>query len=322
MAASDAPDRSKEEIPVIIICGPTASGKSGLALEMAQKYDAEILSADSRQIFRQLKIGTDRLDKNQQQGITHHLMGSADLGERFTAFDFVREAERVIEEASDRGQQIIICGGTGLYVRALVDGIFEIPDDDMTYRQDLLDMVAREGPNFVHRMLSEVDPKEAANIHPRNYIKVVRALEIYHITGRPKSEMVDETKPRNENFVYLYLILLPDRDRLYERINQRVDEMIDIGLIDEAREVLGSIHGESLRNSKIVGYRELIDFFDGNISQAEAINLIKRNTRRYAKRQYTWFRAAPKRKILPSFGSESAEVTADLVENFLKSCNS
>ena len=226
MADSGAPD-PKSKIPVAIISGPTASGKSSLTIDMARRFEAEIISADSRQIYRQLKIGTDRLDKDQWQGITHHLMGSVDLGQRFTVFDYVKEAGHIINDANTRKKRIIICGGTGLYIRALTEGIFEIPDDDMTYRQDLLDIVAREGPNYIHRMLMEVDPAEAANIHPHNFIKVIRALEIHHITGRTKSDMMAETRPRHENFVFLHIILLPDREKLYERINRRVDDMVD-----------------------------------------------------------------------------------------------
>jgi tRNA dimethylallyltransferase len=316
MAASGEPDRQGPEIRILVISGPTCSGKSSLAITIAGEFNAEIISADSRQIFRQPKIGTDRLDKDQWGGVPHHLTGTVDLGQRFTVFDFVREAEAVIKQVHARGKRVIICGGTGLYTRALIDGIFEIPEDDLSYRRELIDLAAKEGPVYIHNMLKAVDSEEAAAIHPHNVVKSIRALEIYHITGRAKSELAEETEPKNRDLKSLHIILLPDRDKLYKLIEDRVDRMIDVGLVDEAEGIFKSSFGEGLFQNKIVGYSELIDYFKGQSSLPEAINMIKQNTRRYAKRQYTWFRGVKKARKIYRFGLESTDICRGLAETF------
>ena len=316
MADSGEPDRPGQKIRILVISGPTCSGKSSLAITIAGEFNAEIISADSRQIFRQLKIGTDRLDKDQWGGVPHHLTGTVDLGQRFTVFDFVREADAIIKQVHARGKRVIICGGTGLYIRALIDGIFEIPEDDLSYRRELIDLAAKEGPAYIHNMLKAVDPEEAAAIHPHNMVKAIRALEIYHITGQPKSELAKETKPKNKDLKFLHIILLPDRNKLYKLIEERVDRMIDAGLVAEAEAVFKSSLGEALIQSRIVGYSELIDYFKGGSSLPEAIDLIKQNTRRYAKRQYTWFRAVKRDRKVYQFGSESVDICRKLAETF------
>lgn len=303
-------------VKIVVIAGPTASGKSSLAVKIAGTYDAEIISADSRQIYRQLKIGTDRLDESQWQGIPHHLMGSHDLDESFTAFDFVSEAERAIEAARGRGKRVIICGGTGLYMRALIDGIYELPDGDVSYRNELLDLAAARGPKFIHDMLAEVDPEEASQVHYNNMIRVIRALEIYHLTGKPKSSIKAITEPRNENYRFLQIILSPPRDELYNRIEQRVDEMFTEGLPDEVNTVLKSEYGSAMRQRKIVGYSELIDYLEDEITIDEARRLIKQNTRRYAKRQFTWFRRISDAIVVGQFGADAYEKAAGAVETF------
>ncbi len=316
MAASGEPDRPGQKIRILVISGPTCSGKSSLAIAIAREFNADIISADSRQIFRQLKIGTDRLDEDQWDGVPHYLAGAVDLGQRFTVFDFVSKAEAIIKQVHARGKRVIICGGTGLYIRALIDGIFEIPEDDLSYRRELLDLAAKEGHACIHNMLKAVDPEEAAAIHPHNVVKAIRALEIYHITGRAKSELAKETKPKNKDLEFLHIILLPDRDKLYKLIEDRVDRMIEAGLVDEAEAVFKSSLGEALLQSRILGYSEIIDFFKGRSSLPEGINMIKQNSRRYAKRQYTWFRGVKKARKIYRFGLESTDICRELAETF------
>jgi tRNA dimethylallyltransferase len=315
MAGSDEV-KGSDRIPVVLISGPTGSGKSSLAIEMASRFEAEIISADSRQIYRQMKIGTDRLDEKQQKGITHHLMGTVDLGQRFTVFDFVSQAHEIIERIVARGRRVIVCGGTGLYLRALVDGIYEIPDEDLSYRNDLLDMVAAHGHEYVYRMLTQIDPDAAAELHPHNLVRVIRALEMYHITGKRKNERAELPTTKNERLSFLYVILMPERSRLYRRIEQRVDEMIAEGLVDEVKGLAQSEFGEPLRQSKVVGYREVLSYLDGESSLDEAIALIKQNTRRYAKRQYTWFRAVKEAETIEAFGADAAAKCAQLIQSF------
>ncbi|MFH1701448.1 MAG: tRNA (adenosine(37)-N6)-dimethylallyltransferase MiaA [Candidatus Zixiibacteriota bacterium] len=306
-------NQSIDKINILIIGGPTASGKSSLAINIAKKYDAEIISADSRQIYHQLKIGTDRMDETEWGGIKHHLMGSHNLGDKFTAFDFLIESEKIISNLSAVNKKVIVCGGTGLYLRALTEGIIELPDHDTSYRNELLDIAAARGPKFIHEMLEKVDPEEAAKIHFNNMIRVIRALEIYNLIGRPKSEVINETVPRNEKFNFMQIYLVPERDQLYERINSRVDKMFEQGLLIEAESIFKSPLEGKLKLCKIVGYTELIAYFENHISLTEAQNLIKQNTRRYAKRQYTWFGNTTGAQFVPKFGSE-AEALASCLE--------
>jgi tRNA dimethylallyltransferase len=316
MAASGAPKKNSEKIQVVLISGPTCSGKSSLAIKAALKFNAEIISADSRQVFRQIKIGTDRLDPEEWQGIKHHLMGFIDLSTRFTVFDFVSQANRIIKDVAKQGKGVIICGGTGLYIRALTDGIFEIPEDDFSYRNDLTDLAARKGPSYVHNMLQKVDPQEAAQIHPNNLIKIIRALEIYHITGQTKSELMSKTKPINAKLQFLQIILMPERHQLYKAIEDRIDMMIKDGLIDEISDVYNSDFRKALIKSKIVGYSELIEYLEGKLTLEGAVNLVKQNTRRFAKRQYTWFKAIKNAEILPGTGFEAENDCYNLIETF------
>lgn len=323
MAVSGEPDRESfpGKIPIVIISGPTCSGKSSLALKLARRYESEIVSADSRQIYRQLKIGTDRLDEREWQGIRHHLMGSVDLDQRFTVFDFVRQAQTAIDDAYRRKTRIIVCGGTGLYLRALTDGIFELPDEDLKYRNELLEIVAKHGVDYLHRMLEEVDPEAAGDLHPHNLVRVIRALEIYHLTGLKKRELTELPSTKNERYRFLHIVLLPDRSVLYQRIEKRVLEMVERGLFEEAEAVYQSDYREALRQRKVVGYNELLRHFDGELSRSEAVNLIMQNTRRYAKRQFTWFRAVKTAKFLEYFGNEAEKDCIKLVEPFWTRAN-
>lgn len=318
MAASGEADRRQPTavIPVIVISGPTCSGKSSLAITMARQFGAEIISADSRQIFRQLKIGTDRLDEDEWQGVVHHLMGMVDLGERFTVFDFVRQAGETIESVSAGQRRVIVCGGTGLYIRALVDGIYEIPDEDMWYRHELLDLAAAHGAGYVYGMLMEIDPETAKDLHPHNLVRVIRALEIYHITGLKKSELTDLPTTKDDRFRFRQIILLPDRDALYQRIEERVDGMMARGLLEEVMRIRESSSRPALEKSKVVGYAELMSHLDGEISLDAAVNLIKQNTRRYAKRQYTWFRAVKRARVIRDFGEGADETCRGLIKTF------
>jgi tRNA dimethylallyltransferase len=313
-SGGNRPDSSA--IPVVIICGPTCSGKSDLAITVAQKFDAEIISADSRQIYRQLKIGTARLEPGDWEGIPHYFLGNVDLGERFTAYDFACKASNIIEKVHERGKRIVICGGTGLYIRALVDGIVELPDDKPMFRNELLELAATQGPEYVHRMLAEVDPEEAARIHPHNMIRVIRALELYQLTGRRKSKLSEMTFPKCRRLTASYIILNPPREKLYQLIEERVDRMMAAGLEAEARQIYESPLREELRRCKIVGYNELIEYFEGRYSLAEAVNLIKQDTRRYAKRQYTWFHRFKTGNVFDSFGQEASEISLKVVKGY------
>jgi len=305
------------KIRVVVIGGPTGSGKSSLAIELAQKYDAEIISADSRQIYRQLKIGTDRLDEEAQQGIRHHLMGDVDLDSRFTVFDFVERAGRIIEEIDGRGKRVIVCGGTGLYLRALIEGIYELPDEDLQYRSELLDRVAVHGVHHLHDILKGIDPEAAREIHPNNLVRVMRAIELYNITGLRSGQRSTLPTTRNEKLDFLQIILVPERGELYRKIEVRVDEMFARGLPEEVEGLYNSSWRNHLKDCKVVGYRELVAYLEGHIDLEEARNLIKQNTRRYAKRQYTWFRAVKEANFLKLFGNRAGAEDIKVLEDYL-----
>jgi tRNA dimethylallyltransferase len=321
MGDSGGNNNTSGRIPVIVISGPTASGKSSLAIEIALEIGAEVISADSRQVYRALKIGTARLSEEGMKGVPHHLSGFIELGQRYTVFDYMRDAQRLTREITARGRRVIVCGGTGLYLRALIDGIFEIPEDELSYRQELIDLAARRGPTFIHAMLSEVDPEEAAKVHPNNLVKVIRALEIFRITGRPKSHWAETQTFPPPDFKFLHLTLLPERKELYKRIDARVEEMIGKGLLEEAKAINDSPDREALRQCKIVGYSELIDYFQGRFPIETARVLIKQNSRRFAKRQYTWFRGMKRAEVVEAFGEEAADRCRTSILAFLGADN-
>lgn len=318
MAVSGEPDRkpTADLIPIVIISGPTCSGKSSLSIRLAKQFNAEIISADSRQIYRRLKIGTERFDENEQQGIPHHLMGMVDLVERFTVFDFVAQARDSILDIHSRDKRIIICGGTGLYLRALIDGIYELPDEDMSYRSELLDLAAQHGVDYLYKMLMQVDSETAAGLHPHNTVRVIRALEIYHSTGMRRNELNGLPTTRDDRFRFLQIVLMPPRGELYRRIEDRVDRMIESGLLKEVEDIFESPDRQFLREKKIIGYKEIIMFIRGGLTWSEAVVAIKMNTRRYAKRQYTWFRAVNQAQVFRSFGNEAEESCVKVMEPF------
>lgn len=319
MAALEEPEQRLPipDIKIVVICGPTGSGKSCLAINLAKKYNAEIISADSKQIYKPIKIGTARLSEEEQQGVAHYLMGCCELTDRFTAFDFVELAGAEIIRLEGQKKRAIICGGTGLYLRALTEGVFEVQGEDMDYRNRMIALAAEKGPSHIHQMLVKVDPVEAKSIHPHNMIKVIRALEICYLTGKTKTELKSTTRPVYDNFKFLQIVLLPNRQQLYKKIDDRVDEMIVGGLIEETREIYKSSLGQALKEKKIVGYSELIEHFEGEITLDRAVELIKQNSRRYAKRQFTWFKAA--RDLMPpiqEFGPEAFEAADQIIEQF------
>jgi tRNA dimethylallyltransferase len=312
-------DAPQGKIKIAVIAGPTCSGKSSLAIRLAHEYSAEIISVDSRQIYRQLKIGTDRLDPGEWDGVPHHMMGTVDLDERFTVFDFVRQAKGIIDRTYSAGGRIIVCGGTGLYIRALAEGIFEIPEEDMGYRSELLDIASTRGPRVLYEMLLKVDPVSAKEIHPHNMIRVVRALEIYHITGRPKSELMNNPDTKDERFAFFRIVLMPPREELYRRIERRVDDMVAGGLFEEARAIYDSRYREALKQCKVVGYAEIVRHLEEGLSRKGTIALIKQNTRRFAKRQYTWFRAEKADLTVNTFGAEAVAQAVAALDSWWKS---
>ncbi len=302
------------ESPAIpIICGPTGSGKTGVAVELAARFPIEVVSADSRQIIKHLDIGTAKPTPEEGNKVRFHLVDLIEPGEVYSAYRFVDDACTALADIIGRDRIPVLVGGTGMYLRALTDGVVEIDNEDTAIREQLEDEMSRTGPQAMYDQLARVDPTEAARLHPNNQVRVIRALEIYRLTGRPKSELLAEATHRKGNYSFEYLCLLPDRQELYVAIDRRVDQMMAAGWPAELERLVDAGLGEAIRQARVIGYGELLRFMDGELTFEAAVDLIKQNSRRYAKRQYTWFRNQTSGRFFSSRG----ELTSVLADQFL-----
>ena len=282
---------SQNERKVIVIVGPTCSGKTNLSLKIAQLIPAEIISSDSRQIYRRLDIGTAKPSKEQLQKVQHHLIDFLDPSENYDVSKFEKDAERVINQILKENKTAIIVGGSGLYIKALIDGISESADKDEEYRKELLQKRKEFGNEYLYEELNKIDPQSASNMLPQNWKRVIRALEVFHTTGEPIwKHHQKQSAHKEKKYLFKQFGLNWDRKILYENIDKRVDEMIKQGFVDEVKNILKLGYDKNLNSLNTVGYKEIIQHLDGIISLERAIELIKRNTRHYAKRQMTWFR--------------------------------
>jgi len=273
---------------VIVIVGPTCSGKTKLSIKLAELLKTEIISADSRQIYKQTNIGTAKPSNIELKKIKHYLVNELNLDEDFNASKFAEQAKTIIDDIHSRNKIPIVAGGSGLYIKALIDGISDSAATNDDLRAKYLDLRRNFGNDYLYKELKKVDPDSASKMLPQNWKRVMRALEVFELTGKPiwyhhlKQERIN-------NFDFKQYGLLWDREQLYKNIELRVDEMIENGLVNELKNILSSGYSKSLNALNTVGYKELIQYLDNEISLDYAIKLIKRNTRRYAKRQMTWF---------------------------------
>lgn len=274
-------DKKRQLPPLLVILGPTASGKTALSLEVAKKFNGEIISADSRQIYRHMDIGTDKIPVDKREEIPHHLIDVAEPTERFTVADFKRLAEKTIDDILSRGKLPMLVGGTGLYIRAIVKN-FAIPPENLKIKKGLIEELARDGKESLYKKLQRLDPEGAAKLHPNNAPYVIRALEIFLATGKPKRDMLQRPL-----YDCLQIGLNWPREILFKRIEERVDTQITHGLVDEVK---GLMKYRDCTSMLTLGYREILQYLDGKISLEEATELIKKNTRSFAKRQITWFK--------------------------------
>lgn len=274
---------------VIVIAGPTCSGKTEVAISLAQKIDGEIISADSRQVYKRLTIGTAKPSKEQLKKVSHHFIDELEPDVEFNASKFEVEAIEKIRRIFEIRKMPIVVGGSGLYIRALVDGIMNSVETDLDYRQELYEQREKFGNEFVYEQLKKVDSKSAEEMLPQNWKRVIRALEVFHLTGEPIWKHQSEFE-RNLDFKFVQFGLNWDRETLYRSIDARVEKMIQQGLVNEVKEILSLGFPKELYSLNTVGYKEIISFLNDEISLERAAELIKRNTRRYAKKQFTWFR--------------------------------
>lgn len=274
---------------VVIILGPTASGKTAASIELAKKIDTEIISADSRQIFKFLDIGTAKPESWELKTVKHHFIDEIKPDEEFNANIFETRSLKIIEDLLAKGKTPIVAGGSGLYIQALVDGIFDVTDTDEELRNEFLKLKAEKGIEYLYFELQKVDPVSSKKMLPQNWKRVIRALEIYRLTGKPIWQVQAEYK-RNVDVKFIQFGLKWDRDILYERINARTELMIQNGLVEETKKIISLGYNKDLNSLNTVGYKEIFSFLEGEFSLEKSIELIKRNTRRFAKRQMTWFR--------------------------------
>lgn len=277
--------------PLIILTGPTAVGKTALSIGLAKAVDGEIISADSMQVYRKMNIGTAKIQQSEMQGVRHHLIDILDPGEDFNVVLFKKYALEAMKDIYSRGKIPVVVGGTGFYIQALLYDInFEDNDNDMSYREELQTLAAEHGNSYIHDMLAGVDPESAEKIHENNVKRVIRALEFYKKTGTKISKHNEAESQKKSPYNFEYFVLNDDRQKLYDRIDRRIDIMLEDGLLDEVRSLVDEGYSRDLVSMQGLGYKEMIDYIQERYTLDEAVYTLKRDTRHFAKRQVTWFK--------------------------------
>lgn len=308
-----------EKQPLIIITGPTAVGKTALSVRLAKEIGGEIISADSMQVYRHMDIGSAKVTKEEMDGVPHHLIDILEPSEEFNVVTFQKLAREAMEGIYARGAVPIVAGGTGFYIQALLYDIdFTETEEDETFRGEMEQKAAEEGPGPVHRLLARVDPESAAVIHENNVKRVIRALEFYRQTGKKISEHNERERCKESPYRFFYYVLTTDRPILYERIDRRVDQMMEQGLVDEVKKLKAMGCTRQMVSMQGLGYKEILDYLDGGITLDTAVYILKRDTRHFAKRQLTWFKRERDVRFLnlPDFDNDREQVLAHIVREF------
>ena len=276
---------------MVILTGPTAVGKTALSIELAKKINGSIISADSMQVYRHMDIGSAKVMPEEMDGVRHYLIDEFEPDEEFHVVKFVERAKEHLEDIYAEGKIPIIAGGTGFYIQSVTRDIdFTSSDQDVHYRRELEELAEQKGPSFLHDMLAQVDPKSAQDIHENNVKRVIRALEFYKQNGTRISEHNEEQKEHTSPYALAYFVLNAPRPLLYERIDTRVDEMLKNGLVEEVKKLREMGCHRGMVSMQGLGYKEILDWMDGEYPYEEAVRILKRDTRHFAKRQLTWFR--------------------------------
>ncbi len=283
-----------QQPPLLVLTGPTAVGKTKLSISLAKAVNGEIISADSMQVYRYMNIGSAKITKEEMDGVPHHLIDVLLPEEEFHIVRFQEMAKAAMEEIYQRGHIPILTGGTGFYIQAVTRDIdFTATHGDESYRNELEALAASEGPQCLHDMLLAVDPASAAEIHANNVKRVIRALEFYHENGQPISRHNQEQRQKESPYRLAYFVLNDERSRLYSRIDQRVDQMMEQGLLEEVRTLQQMGYTREMVSMQGLGYKEILAYLEGEYSLEEAVRILKRDTRHFAKRQITWFKREP-----------------------------
>lgn len=313
--------KNRELKPLVVITGPTATGKSEVGVLVAERVGGEIVSADSMLIYRGMNIGTAKPTRCDMRGIPHHMIDIVEPDMDYSVALFQKQAREVIADIHKRNKLPILVGGTGLYIRAVIDDYdFSGVGGNKSLRESFLKEAVKKGPDFLHKRLSKIDPDAASKLHPGDIRRIIRALEVYHLTGRPISSY-QRVKYSCSLYKLLMFGLIMEREKLYKRIEQRVDKMIASGLIEEVRSLLRCGFNRELNSMRGLGYKEISSYLSGELSLEQAVELLKRNTRRFAKRQITWFRRDNRIKWydIEKYGGHEAvakEIT-DIIEGVL-----
>lgn len=308
-----------EKRKVIAVVGPTASGKTSLAVEIAKAVDGEIISADSMQIYKGMFIATAQPTEEEKQGIPHHLISIIEPSETYSVAQFVSDAKRCIDDITARGKVPVIAGGTGLYVDSLLYGIdFGFVPDNSEMREKLKERLENEGAEKLLEELREIDPETAETLHVNNAGRILRALEVYYLTGETISEQKRKSREKGSDYDSLYVYIeYTDRQKLYDRIEKRVDVMVSTGLLEEAEKFISL--GEETTAKQAIGYKELKPYFGGECTLDEALDNLKKETRHYAKRQMTWFRRNENKfTVYPDADPDFVNTAIGKVKEFLK----
>ena len=305
-----------QQKPMIILTGPTAVGKSALSVELAKKINGAVISADSMQVYRHMDIGSAKITPGEMQGVTHYMIDELEPDEEFHVVRFVTMAKEYLKEIYADGKIPIIAGGTGFYIQALLYDIdFTEQQCDETYRRQLEDLAREHGAEYLHGILREVDPASAEAIHANNIKRVIRALEFYHLSGKKISEHNETERQKQSPYNFAYFVLTDERAKLYERIDRRVNAMIEAGLVEEVKKLKSMGCSREMVSMQGLGYKEILAYLDGGCTLEEAVYIIKRETRHFAKRQLTWFKR--ERDVIwldkQAFGYDDAAILKDLI---------
>ena len=305
----------KVKAKVIVICGPTGIGKTAVGIKVAEQLGGEIISADSMQIYRYMDIGTAKPTAEEQARVLHHMVDIVDPDEDFDAVLFAQMAREKVMQLHQKAVLPVVVGGTGLYIKALLQGLFQAAPVDPQIRERLRQEAEENGNSALHERLKQLDPDTAERLHPNDVYRIIRALETIESTGRPISEYHQDHGFADEPFEALKIGLKMERQKLYDRIDQRVDLMIAAGLLDEVKKLLGMGYTADLKSLQSIGYRHMVEFTKGSPTWQECIRTLKRDTRRFAKRQFTWFGADEQIKW---FEPDQLNDIIRLAKNFLQ----
>lgn len=301
--------------PLIILTGPTSVGKTALSIALAKAINGEIISADSMQVYKYMDIGTAKITPKEMSGVPHYLVNEFEPDEEFNVVKFQQLSKKYIEQIYAQNKIPILVGGTGFYIQAVLNDIdFTENEADNTYRLELEQLLEKQGGDYLYEMLIKVDPESAKAIHPNNSKRIIRALEFAKQTGDKISEHNKEQRSKESPYNFCYFVLNKDRDKLYETINRRVDIMLENGLLQEIKMLATKGYTRDLVSMQGLGYKEILAFFDGECSQEEAVEILKRDTRHFAKRQLTWFK---REKVVTWINKEDFTTEKELLERLL-----